>query len=508
MRHLLISPRISVQKNDFLGSGIPYWPVELATLTAFLQLRGDEVTVLDLFGSNPFQLEERSDHYLQGMHIDEALHTVDPASIDSVIVYALSCMAHSEILAIISKIRSLLAGVPISVLENSQAVTGYALPPLSADFFTSGATALLCGEVYWNWPEIAGCLFLGQPTPANVLLASGAHHGSVVRKIEKTPSLPVPAWELFPLKNYWRLPYSHGPKTRRFLPLLTSRGCPFPCDFCVVPETNDRRWRGRAPQEVVNEILALRDRFGVRDFQIEDLNPTVNSKRTEEIARLLIEQQANIRFYLVSGTKAETIPLESVDLLARAGLRYVSISPESGSSRLMRVIGKPFDYAHGTALVQSLHAHGIYSQACFLVGHPDELESDILLSAGYLRNLVRNGLDEVAVFIVAPVAGSMLFNSKSVEIRPDSIVSFSPQGRADYSIFQRRRRRLIAVFFAEKLRRGLSLWLQGARALIGRPRTKMENLPRRVLFMYTIMLRSRTLQLLKQPGYRTQQLDK
>ena len=31
--------------------------------------------------------------------------------------------------------------------------------------------------------------------------------------------------------------------------LMTSRGCPYPCDFCVVPETNDRRWRGNTPAE-------------------------------------------------------------------------------------------------------------------------------------------------------------------------------------------------------------------------------------------------------------------
>ena len=94
--------------------------------------------------------------------------------------------------------------------------------------------------------------------------------------------------------------------------MLTSRGCPYPCDFCVVPETNDRRWRGNSPEQVVEELITLRDRFDVHDFQVEDLNATVQHQRWEKICELLIERQANIRFYFVSGTKAETFHVKKI----------------------------------------------------------------------------------------------------------------------------------------------------------------------------------------------------
>jgi radical SAM superfamily enzyme YgiQ (UPF0313 family) len=285
--------------------------------------------------------------------------------------------------------------------------------------------------------------------------------------------------------------------------VLTSRGCPYPCDFCVVPETNDRRWRGDDAQAVVDMLIALRDRFGVRDFHVEDLNPTVRSERWTEICEELIRREAGIRFYFVSGTKAETVRLEQVELLARAGCRFISISPESGSKAVMKTIGKPFNYDHGLRLVEACRRHGIRTQACFLVGHPAENDEDRAASLAYLRSMVRAGLDEAAIFIVAPFAGSRLYANQRIELRGAlaSLPSFTPKGRADFEQVDAARRRMIRVFFAEKLRRGPDLWLQGLRAVLGRPQTKMENLPRRVVFVLGRVLRLRLRNLLGGAGH-------
>ncbi len=483
-RYLLISPRIAVQKSDFLGSGVPYWPMELAVFAAFLRDRGDEVTVFDLFGSSPGCLEDRGDHYLQGQALRARLAEPAVAAADAVVLYALSYMSHGELLGSCRQLRALRPELPIAILENSQAVTAYALNSVPADFFAADADVLVCGEPYWNWPQIRDCLARRgtEPIPRNVLAAASTR--PVERWIEREPSYPIPAWDLFPIGNYWRLPYSHGPKTASYLPVLTSRGCPYPCDFCVVPETNSQRWRPRAPTEVVDEMIILRDRFGVRDFQIEDLNPTVRGSRWREVCEELVARKAGIRFYFVSGTKAETVHVDDVPLLARAGCRYISISPESGSSRLMKVIGKRFDHAHGLELAAACHRAGIAMQACFLVGHPDETENDFEASRKYLRDLVRAGADEVAIFVVAPLAGSALFARRAIPIvEKDALVSFSPKGRLDWETVSRRRRILIRLFLVEKLKRGRDLWVQGIRSIFGTPRTKMENLPRRVAYL-------------------------
>lgn len=492
MRITLISPRIAVQKGDFLGSGVPYWPVEMAVLAAFLRDKGNKISVIDLFGSSPTTLEEKGDHYLQGQIIHHYLKSPAVINAEIFILYAISSMSHRELISIASVIRKSRPEAMVAILENSQAVTAYAISEVSNDFFSCGVDALLCGEIYWNWDEIGP--FLQNPievtVPENVFVSNLPPEHKLRRKIEKYPSYPIPYWELFNLKGYWSIPYSHGPKTKRFLPILTSRGCPYPCDFCVVPETNNVRWRGRAPEEVVNEMMTLKDRFGVRDFQIEDLNPTVNGLRWEEICKLLIQRNAEIFFYFVSGTKSETVKIDRVPLYAQAGCRYISISPESGSPRILKIMGKPFNHVHALSLIESCHRNGIYTQACLLVGHPVEKDEDHRLSCDYLRSMVRAGLDEVAVFIVAPLAGSVLHNENSIDLSStEALTSFSPKGRTGWDIFARRRSELLRIFFLEKLKRGPAIWFQGIRALLGIPRTKMENLPRRIIFIYWILLK-------------------
>jgi hypothetical protein len=103
--------------------------------------------------------------------------------------------------------------------------------------------------------------------------------------------------------------------------------------------------------------------------------------------------------------------------------------------------------------------------------------------------MIKAGLDEVAVFIVSPFAGSGLFSQNSLKLNDrHSLISFSPQGRENYQLLSKRRTILLRTFFLQKLRR-FDLWLQGMRAFLGIPQTKMENLPRRIIYIYWQILR-------------------
>jgi anaerobic magnesium-protoporphyrin IX monomethyl ester cyclase len=485
MKLTLISPRLAIQKGDSLGSGVPYWPIELATLAAYSREQGDEVSLIDLFGSNPRKLSDVGDYYLQGESIDSYFASDALRQGETFILYAISYMSHQELLSIVAQLKLTFSHIPVAILENSQAVTAYSLQRVASDYFDVGADMLICGEPYFNWDAIKRTL-AGQnmdPIPKNLI----TRESSVVpeRMTVKGMHYPIPAWDLINLRGYWSIPYSHGPKTPKFLPILTSRGCPYPCDFCVVPETNNSRWRGNEPEQVVDEILTLRDRFDIYDFQVEDLNPTVQHQRWERICELLVERKANVRFYFVSGTKAETLHIDKISLFAKAGCRYISISPESGSKELMHVIGKKFNHEHGIELISACRANGIRTQACLLVGHPDETEKDFEASNGYLSRMVKAGLDEVAVFVVAPFAGSQLHAKSNISLTDKiALISFSPKGRVNYKALEHRRKTLIRTFFVQKLKCGFDLWSMGMRAILGIPETKMENLPRRIVFIY------------------------
>ena len=66
--------------------------------------------------------------------------------------------------------------------------------------------------------------------------------------------LPLPLWEKFPLNGYWDIGFAHAPvRKEKFLPILTSRGCPYRCTFCVAPEVNPK-WRSRSAKNIADEM--------------------------------------------------------------------------------------------------------------------------------------------------------------------------------------------------------------------------------------------------------------
>lgn len=145
MNILLINPRISIQKNDFLGSGVPYWPIEAATFVSFLKNRNEHCEVIDLFGSAVRGIEIQENHFLQGLNIDSSKWVKKLEFADCFIIFAISFMSHKEILNISRFLRDKYPNKKIIILENSQAVTAYAIDLLANDFFPQALT--LCYAV-------------------------------------------------------------------------------------------------------------------------------------------------------------------------------------------------------------------------------------------------------------------------------------------------------------------------------------------------------------------------
>jgi radical SAM superfamily enzyme YgiQ (UPF0313 family) len=482
MKYCLISPRLAIQKGDLFGSGVPYWPTELAILASQIRLN-DELQFIDMFGLNPSNIEVKDNYYLQGISHDSLITILEP-DVGVVVIFAISYMSHLEVLEIVSLIKIYYPDIRIVILENSQAVTGYDLEKRKFDFFKSGADFLLCGISYDDWESIKLSIMDEFKSHHTLLHRNENNEKKLKRMVDVNEHCPYPAWDLLPLANYWKLPYSHGPKSGKFLPILTSKGCPYSCDFCVVPATNSRRWRPRNADDVVGEMEFMLQNYAITHFQVEDLNPTVDARRWDEIANLVIEKGLKLTYSFVSGTKSETLDIEKLANYRKSGLSYFSISPESGSPRLMKTIGKHFDYDYALELIKKSKELGIYSQACFIIGHPNETKEDFFQTRSYLRKLLQAGLSEIAVFIVAPFPGSQLYNLSKIGVNTEEIfTSFTPKNRIDYKSISKLRNVLIFDFLIFRLIRPKVLLSHLYRSLIGTPETKIENLPKRILFI-------------------------
>ena len=166
MKIHLISPRLSIHKGDFLGSGVPYWPVELAVFAAFLRNAGHEPSVSDLFGMSPGTFSEDGSLYWQGASISSAVNIKGNETL--FVIYAISYMSLSEIESIVTYLKLHFGHIKVAVLENSQAVTAFDLDAESERLFDAGADFLILGEPYFNWEEIIAFVNDTGDVPNNV----------------------------------------------------------------------------------------------------------------------------------------------------------------------------------------------------------------------------------------------------------------------------------------------------------------------------------------------------
>ena len=422
---LLINPRLVVQKHDTFTTGIVYMPIGLAYFSDGLTKLSIEHEVLDLFGMDPRAISQYEDKWVFGKELRSACESLYPRP-TSIVIYANQAANHSDLTAILLEIKSLYPDVEIYLLENSQAVTAYSLDSIKPFFEDIGVTGVITG------------------TPADQV-------NTFVRRISdhivQTVS-PVPSWDKFPIENYWKYKLAHGPLTgERYLPVLTSYGCPWGCTFCVVPATNLRKWTPRDSEEIYHEIRNSIEKYSVREFHFEDLNSSVSSQRMLELSSKL--QKLEISWKIVAGTKAETLDsYETLKALSISGLRYFSFSPESGSSSVRREIGKRFDVTHSLRLIRWSRKLGIKTQACFVIGMPSEGLLDRFKSLLLIRLYTILGIDEIAIFIISPMPGSELYKRFEVDL---SRISFSPTWRSDYTFLSYARLYWYANFLLLKL---------------------------------------------------------
>ena len=218
-------------------------PIGLAYFASTLQTIGYPCKVVDAFGENPNQYWKEGDFIFRGLLPSEIVAQINnnagETPLKIIFVYAINLTYHQSTINIIKQIRASFPKISIAVLENSQAVTAYSLEDIQNEFYDAGANYVIIGE-----PEQRGIALIkhidGQCEDDDLLnidgigfkQENGSGYTAAVKKINDLDSLPFPAWELFPLHNYWKLKYAHGPlSAKRYLPILTSRGCPYACRF-------------------------------------------------------------------------------------------------------------------------------------------------------------------------------------------------------------------------------------------------------------------------------------
>ena len=157
--------------------------------------------------------------------------------------------------------------------------------------------------------------------------------------------------------------------------IVTTRGCPSTCYFCSSPDFWGRRVRFRSPAAIIEEILYIRQKFGLIYYSIRDDTFTADRKRVLKFCELLLKQEVNILWNCQSRVNA--IDEELIIEMKRAGCECIQLGVESGSPRILRQLGKniaPAQIEHACQLIRKI---GINLSIFLISDVPGETGDDI-----------------------------------------------------------------------------------------------------------------------------------
>jgi anaerobic magnesium-protoporphyrin IX monomethyl ester cyclase len=155
--------------------------------------------------------------------------------------------------------------------------------------------------------------------------------------------------------------------------IITGRGCPSRCFFCLYPQTfHGHKYRLRSAQNVVDEFeYVARELPKVKSVGIEDDTFTANPARVKEICRLLIERGLHKKLNWWANTRV-TLDLEMMSLMKQAGCRLIIPGFESGDQSILKNINKGITLEQSRRYVRAAQQSGLLVHGCYMVGNKGE----------------------------------------------------------------------------------------------------------------------------------------
>lgn len=247
-----------------------------------------------------------------------------------------------------------------------------------------------------------GTGFRGIPGTA-VLVDGRVEWGPARELIQDLDIIPYPAWDLVDIDVYSRFGRTGNVKRGRFLPLFTSRGCPFRCYYCC--NVFGKTYRTRSAENVIGEVREIVDRFDVRDIEILDDIFNLDLERAKTICRGILDLDLLIAF--PNGVRADRLDHELICLLAEAGTTNMAVAIETSSQRLQKKIGKNLDVDRVKQAVVWANEEGIMTVGYFMLGFPTETREEMLDTIEFAVNM---DLFFASFFIVTPNPGTPLWD--------------------------------------------------------------------------------------------------
>lgn len=186
--------------------------------------------------------------------------------------------------------------------------------------------------------------------------------------IKNLDDLSFPARHLIPFNEYKTSKNQAGG-------MITSRGCVFSCNYCSSSLIMGKKFRSRSPENVVNEMEELVYKYDVKEIAFLDDIFMLNKRRAMAIANEI--QNRGIDLSFVTSSRVDTVNREILECLKNAGMSTLYCGIESGSQRVLDLMGKGITLKQAEDAIKSAKDVNIHVLGSFILGYPGETSEEM-----------------------------------------------------------------------------------------------------------------------------------
>jgi radical SAM superfamily enzyme YgiQ (UPF0313 family) len=185
--------------------------------------------------------------------------------------------------------------------------------------------------------------------------------------------------------------------------VVTSRGCPAGCKYCIKHVNYQHSIRIRTPENIMREVLDL-NKLGIRNINMYADLFTVNRDQVVGLCNLIIKEGLKIKW--TCNSCVDYVDEELLRLMGKAGCWYIAWGIESANEQILKHVHKGYRLEQAPQALAWAHKAGIKNWGCFIIGLPGETVETIQQTIALSKSLP---LDIVLFHIAAPYPGTPFF---------------------------------------------------------------------------------------------------
>lgn len=381
------------------ATGQPYAPIGTLYAAALMREKGYEVSLFDtMFAYGPedilLSLETRPDVFVL---YDDGFNYLTKMCLTNMREAAFDMIR-------LAKQRGC-----IVIVSSSDSTDHY------EQYLNKGADFILLGEAELTLQELISSINNGVKEFTAIPGLAYLQKNAVIRTqrrnvLKELDTLQFPAWELIDMTPYQEMWLKH--KGYFSINMATTRGCPFKCNWCAKPIYGNR-YNSRSPQNVVKELLLLKQKFNFDHVWFCDDIFGLKPGWVHEFANRIEKEQLQFRFKIQC--RADLLLQENfIKDLARAGCENIWMGAESGSQKILDAMdkGTTVEQIHQATVL--LKKYGIHPSFFIQFGYPGETKEDIRKTIRMINTLLPH---ELGISVSYPLPGTLFYERVQHELK-------------------------------------------------------------------------------------------